>query len=505
MDKNYDLICVGGGIMSTTYALLLKILNPEYKVLILERLSETGQESSKTSNNAGTGHSGYCELNYTSVKENGDVDISKALKVCHDFELSKQFWAYLFEKDLLSNSFIHQTPHCSWVHDRKQVKLLKKRYDKMKEHVEFETMEFTDDFEILQEWFPLIMKERNKDEPLAGTRVAEGNEVDYEKVTKSFTKLLEEKYDTEVLTNHEVKDVNRKNGRWSVEGETLSEEKSFVFESGKVFLGAGGGALPLLQKSEIEEHSKYGGFPVSGNWLVCNNKDLIEKHNAQVYSKASGNNPPMSAPHLDTRFINGERTLMFGPFAGFSTRFLKKGSLLDLPHSINFDNIPTYWGVFWKNLDLTRYLVEQLMMGKDGRMKELRKFVKDARAEDWEMQTAGQRVQILKDTECSGASLEFGTEVVSNKDGTITALLGASPGASTAVKIAIDILKDEYADQLESEDWIDKLNQMIPFWNKSVDGNEAYFREVRKQCQRKLNPPSHVIERLGENRQSSSD
>ncbi|MDX1652251.1 MAG: malate dehydrogenase (quinone) [Brumimicrobium sp.] len=487
-DQKYDLVCVGAGIMSATYALLLKILSPKMRILILERLSEVGQESSKTMHNAGTGHSAYCELNYTPEKEDGTIDISKALKICHDFELTKQFWAYLIDQDLLSDpkSFIRQTSHCSWVHDKEQVEFLKKRYETMKEYVQFENMEYTEDFDKMKEWFPVIMEGRTKDEHLAGTRITHGTEIDFESVTKALTKILREKFDADVLMNREVKDVNRKNSGWIVEGKSLPDGDSFTFESKKVFIGAGGGALPLLQKSEIKEHSEYGGFPVSGQWLVCTNEDLIEKHDAQVYSRASGNNPPMSAPHLDTRHIDGKRSLMFGPFAGFSTKFLKEGSLLDFPKSINFDNIPIYWGAFWKNLNLTKYLLEQVAMGKDGQMKELKKFVKDAKPEDWEVREGGQRVQILKKSEEKGADLEFGTEVVSNEDGTITALLGASPGASTAVKIAIEILKQEYSDKLDLNDWNDKLEEMIPFWNKPVEGNEDEFKKLRDECQEKL-------------------
>ncbi|MBZ9627917.1 malate:quinone oxidoreductase [Psychroflexus sp. CAK1W] len=487
-NKIYDLICVGGGIMSMTYALMLKILKPEFEILILERLSETGQESSKTMNNAGTGHSGNCELNYTLVEDNGHVDISKALDVCHDFELTKQFWSYLIEEDFISNpdSFVFPTSHCSWVHDEEQVKLLKKRFEKMKASVEFENMEYTEDFDSMRDWFPVIMRNRDDNEHLAGTRIKQGTEIDFEAVTKSFMNILKNEFDVDILVDHDVKDVNRTHRGWTVDGKTASDEKSFSFETEKIFIGAGGGALLLLQKSEIEQHSHYGGFPVSGKWLVCRNEELIKNHDAQVYSKASGNNPPMSAPHLDSRHIDGKKALMFGPFAGFSTKFLKEGSSLDLPHSINFENIPTYWGVFWKNLDLTRYLVEQVVTGKDAQLEELRKFVKDAKSEDWEMQNAGQRVQILKKSKEEGALLEFGTEVVSNKDGTVTALLGASPGASTAVKIALDIIKQEYPDLLNSDEVKTKLNHMIPFWDKPVEGNEDEFRKIREQCHEKL-------------------
>ncbi|SDG68000.1 malate:quinone oxidoreductase [Psychroflexus sediminis] len=486
--KTYDLVCIGGGIMSMTHALLLKILNPACKILILERLSETGQESSKTMNNAGTGHAGNCELNYTKIKEDGSLDISKALEVCHDFELTMQFWSYLTEEGFLSDSdaFVFPTYHCSWVHDEEQVRLLKKRYETMKAHVEFENMEYTEDFNSMREWFPLIMKHRTDDEHLAGTRIKHGTEIDFEAVTQSFMNILKNEFEVDILVDHDVEDVNRITQGWTVEGKISSDEKSFSFETEKIFIGAGGGALLLLQKSEIEEHEHYGGFPVSGKWLVCQNEELIQKHEAQVYSKASGNNPPMSAPHLDSRHIDGKKALLFGPFAGFSTKFLKKGSSLDLPHSVNFENIPTYWGVFWKNLNLTRYLVEQVVTGKDAQMEELRKFIKEAKSEDWEMQTAGQRVQILKKSKEEGALLEFGTEVVSNTDGTVTALLGASPGASTAVKIALDIIKQEYPDLLNSDEVKTKLDSMIPFWNKPVEGNEDEFRKIREQCLEKL-------------------
>ena len=485
-NNKYDLICIGGGIMSTTYVLMLKLLQPDAKVLILEKLSKNGQESSKTMNNAGTGHSGYCELNYTSEKENGEIDASKALQVCREFELTKEFWSYLVRKGLIDSpsSFLHQSPHCSWVHDKEQVTKLKKRYEEMKKHIEFEDMEYTEDFETMQKWFPLIMKDRKPEEPLAATKVERGTDVNFESLTSQFTKILKDQFDVDFMVDHTVKDLKRQKDCWIVKGK--SDEGKFNFETQKIFISAGGGALPLLQKVKIDSDADYGGFPVSGEWLVCTNPELVNQHDTKVYSKASGNNPPMSAPHLDSRHMGDEKLLLFGPFAGFSTKFLKAGSRLDLLKSIKANNISTYLGVFFKTLDLSNYLIKQSLQNKEDKMEELRKFIKDAKPEDWEEQSAGQRVQILKKTKENGACLVFGTEVVSNSDKTVTALLGASPGASTAVNIGLSVLERQYPELFNSDEFTSKLDEMMPFWNKTIEGNEDEYREVRAKTEQNL-------------------
>ena len=483
--EKYDLICVGGGIMSATLALMLKLIDSSVKIAIFERLDKVAQESSEAWNNSGTGHSAFCELNYTPEKEDGGIDISKAIQIFDQFEKSKQFWAYLVEQNLVKNpkQFIHKAPHHSWVTREDNVEFLKKRFKKMSQEFAFREMEFSEDHSTLKEWFPLIMKNRDhSSEPMAATRMELGTEVNFGNITEQFFSILEEKFDTPVFRNHDVLDVDPDQEDWLVEVKDLNNEQKKYYDADHVFIGAGGGALPLLQKVEIEEKKGYGGFPVSGQWLVCKNREVIEKHDAKVYSKAGPDAPPMSTPHLDTRYINGKKELMFGPFAGFNTKFLKEGSYTDLIKSIKLDNISSMLGAFWHNIPLTEYLISQVSKDHEDRMNDLREFVKDAKSEDWELKVAGQRVQIIKKDEEKGGSLEFGTDVVHNQEGSITALLGASPGASTAVHIMIEIIQLAFPEILQQKEKAEKLSAMIPFWNRDLTQHQDEFKEIQQKC-----------------------
>ncbi|WP_304035846.1 malate dehydrogenase (quinone) [Mesonia mobilis] len=483
--EKYDLICVGGGIMSATLALMLKLIDSSVKIAIFERLDKVAQESSEAWNNSGTGHSAFCELNYTPEKEDGGIDISKAIQIFDQFEKSKQFWAYLVEKNLLQKpkDFIHKAPHHSWVTGKDNVEFLKKRFEKMSQEFAFREMEFSEDHSTLKEWFPLIMKNRDhSSEPMAATRMELGTEVNFGNITEQFFSILEEKFDTPVFRNHDVLDVDPDQEDWWVEVKDLKNEQKKYYDADHVFIGAGGGALPLLQKVEIEEKKGYGGFPVSGQWLVCKNREVIEKHDAKVYSKAGPDAPPMSTPHLDTRYINSKKELMFGPFAGFNTKFLKEGSYTDLIKSIKLDNISSMLGAFWHNIPLTEYLISQVSKDHEDRMNDLREFVKDAKSEDWELKVAGQRVQIIKKDEEKGGSLEFGTDVVHNQEGSITALLGASPGASTAVHIMIEIIQLAFPELLLQKEKAEKLSAMIPFWNRDLTQHQDEFKEIQQKC-----------------------
>lgn len=487
--QEYDLICIGGGVMSATLALMLKLVDKNRKVLILEKLSDVAQESSGPWNNAGTGHSGFCELNYTPMDKDGKVDIKKAIDVCMQFEQSKQLWNYLVKNGMIENpgEFLSPVPHHSWVTGEEDVNFLKHRYDAMKDHILFKGMKYSDDLEVLRKWFPLIMQEREESDKMAATRMELGTEVNYGKLTRLYFKILRKEFDTPVYTNYEVLDVDPTDSvDWLVEIKNLKNGEKAYCSARHVFIGAGGGALPLLQKVDIKEKDGYGGFPVSGQWLICKNPEVIKKHYAKVYSKAGLDAPPMSVPHLDTRFVNGKQELLFGPFAGFSTKFLKEGSFFDLFKSIKFSNLPSYWGAFWHNLPLTGYLIREVRMNQKDRMVELRKFIKNAEGKNWKLVVAGQRVQVIKRDKKEGGILEFGTEVVHSKNGRITALLGASPGASTAVHIMLDVLKIGFPKSIEKEEWQEKLSEIIPFWNKTLDGNEEEFAALRAECSKNL-------------------
>ncbi len=466
----YDLICVGGGIMSATLALLAKMLNRELKVLILERLEAVALESSAAWNNAGTGHSALCELNYCPETSNG-VDIAKAVEICSQFETSKQFWSYLVDRSLIKDpkSFINKVPHHSWVQGVENSNYLERRYEAMKSHFMFDTIQFTREIDQMKEWFPLMMHNREEDEIMAASRIERGCEMNFGSLTKQLFSILETEFDTKVQCHQEVLDIDPdENVEWFMEVKNTETKEHQYFDAEHIFIGAGGGALLLLQKVEIEAKDGYGGFPVSGQWLICKNESIIKSHNAKVYSKAGPDDPPMSTPHLDTRFIDGKRELLFGPFAGFSPKFLKEGSNLDLLRSIKANNIAAMLGAFWHNLPLTKYLISQVTMSHKDRMNELRKFVKDAKDDDWELMVAGQRVQIIKKDVYEGGVLQFGTEVVSSKDGSITCLLGASPGASTSVHIMLEVLEKAFPQILISEQSQSILKEMVPGWHRPI-------------------------------------
>ncbi|OIQ16990.1 malate dehydrogenase (quinone) [Lacinutrix sp. MedPE-SW] len=470
VNTDYDLICVGAGIMSATLALLVKLVKPELNILILERLDGVAQESTAAWNNAGTGHSALCELNYTPQKGN-TVDCSKAYNICTQFELSKQFWSYLVNNKLITNpkDFINSVPHHSWVTGEENVAFLEKRFNALKEHFMFEGMEFTTALSKMKTWFPLITANRSEDEIMAATRIERGAEMNFGALTKKLFDVLENEFNTPVHCNEDVIDIDPdKDVEWSVEVKNNITNKTQYLDAKHVFIGAGGGSLLLLQKVEIAEKDGYGGFPVSGEWLVCKNENIIKQHLGKVYSKAGPNDPPMSTPHLDTRFINGKRELLFGPFAGFSPKFLKEGSNLDLFKSIKLDNIKPMLGAFWDNLPLTKYLIEQVSMSHEDRMNNLRTFVKDAKSEDWELLVAGQRVQIIKKDEYEGGKLQFGTEVVKSKDGSITCLLGASPGASTATHVMLEVFETAFPEVVNSKEGQEKLKGIVPFWKANI-------------------------------------
>lgn len=476
-----DVILVGAGIMSATLGMLLKQLNPAIKIEIVERLDSAATESSDAWNNAGTGHSAFCELNYTPEKADGSIDISKAIKIAESFEVSKQFWAYLVANKIidLPDSFIKPIPHMSFVWGEKNVNYLRKRYEALQTCHLFDGMEYSEDRNQINEWTPLITEGRKGDEPIAATKMDMGTDVNFGTLTRNLFARLGSLENVNVHFKHGVTDLKKRNNKWNVKVVNLDKGEHYTISAPFVFIGAGGGSLPLLLKSGIPESKGFGGFPVSGQWLRCTNPEVIKEHEAKVYGAAAVGSPPMSVPHLDTRWIKGKRELLFGPYAGFTTKFLKSGSLWDLFKSIKFSNIKAMLFAGARNLPLTKYLIDQVRLTPDARLDALREYYPNARKEDWELAVAGYRVQVIKKDEEEGGVLEFGTEVVSAADGSIAALLGASPGASTAVSIMIDLLHKCYKNEINSPEWQKKLKEMIPSYGKPLGKDEALAKQIR--------------------------
>jgi malate dehydrogenase (quinone) len=477
-----DVVLIGAGIMSATLAVFLKELNPALNVEIFETLEGPAEESSDAWNNAGTGHAALCELNYTPERSDGSIDISKALEVNVEFDLSRQLWSYLVTKAAIADprSFIHPVPHMSFVRGAEDVAFLRKRYAALTAHHCYEGMEYTEDKQKLSEWVPLVMEDRAADETVAATRMITGADVDYGALTRNLVAYLKRLPGFAIHYSHHVTNIAREDGkRWRLDVKDTNSGDRRSTTAKFVFLGAGGGALPLLQKSGIPEGKGYGGFPVSGIWLRCDDPGINKRHHAKVYGKASVGSPPMSVPHLDTRVIGGQHSLLFGPYAGFSTKFLKHGSLLDLFLSIRPNNIGPLLAVARDNFDLTKYLIGQVLQSARHRFAALQDYFPRARPADWQLEVAGQRVQIIKPDAHRTGVLEFGTELVSAADGSLVALLGASPGASTAVWIAIEVLERCFANELKADGWNTKLKQMIPSYGQSLIDDAALCRRVR--------------------------
>ncbi|MDV3502511.1 malate dehydrogenase (quinone) [Marinobacter sp. M-5] len=480
--RQADVVLVGGGVMSATLGMMLRQLDPSLDIVMVERLDHVAHESTDGWNNAGTGHAGYCELNYTPESENGDVTIDRALQINASFEVSLQFWSWLVEQGKLPepSSFINRTPHQSFVWGEKDVAFLKRRFEELSAHHLFREMEYTESPQDLAEWMPLVVKHRDPMQRVAATRIKHGSDVDFGSLTRSMVKYLESTPNFELMLSSPVHYLaKRDNGRWKVRVKDQKTGVTTKLEAGFVFLGAGGGALPMLQKSDIDEAKGYGGFPVSGQWLVCQKQEIVEQHYSKVYGKAPIGAPPMSVPHLDTRIINGEPALLFGPFAGFTTRFLKQGSVFDLFGSVNPKNLRPMLSVSKSNMDLTRYLIGEVFQSHAERVESLRNFFPDAREEDWRLQSAGQRVQIIKQVPGGGGKLEFGTEIVAAKDGTLAALLGASPGASTAAHAMIDVIERCFADKIKTPQWQERMKEMVPSYGQSLVDDEQLLRNVR--------------------------
>lgn len=483
-----DVVLIGAGIMSATLGIMLKALDPNLKIDIYERLDHAAAESSDAWNNAGTGHSAFCELNYTPQLSNGTIDTSKAVKIAESFEVSRQFWSYLVKQNRIEapENFIRSVPHMSFVWGEGNVNFLRKRHEALTKSHLFEKMEFSTDYQKLKEWMPLVMEGRNVNDAFAATFMPIGTDVNFGALTRSMFAHLVEQDGVKMHYHHEVRRLRQKSdGRWRIVVRDLAENVKKKVYTPFVFIGAGGGSLRLLEKANIPEGDGYGGFPVSGQWLKCTNPEIIEQHFAKVYGLASVGAPPMSVPHIDSRMIDGQKALLFGPYAGFSTKFLKNGSYLDLPASIQLNNVIPMLSAGFHNIPLTKYLIDQVRQSPEDRMETLREYVPNASPADWELETAGQRVQVIKKGEDGGGVLEFGTEVVTKADGSLAVLLGASPGASTSAAIMLALISTCFKNA-STDEWQNKLKEMVPSYGQHLNDNRELADAIRKETAKTL-------------------
>ncbi|WP_136482325.1 MULTISPECIES: malate dehydrogenase (quinone) [unclassified Vibrio] len=481
-DSPVDVLLIGGGIMSATLGTYLQELEPEWNMTMVERLDNVAQESSNGWNNAGTGHSALMELNYTPQMQDGSVDVTKAVKVNEDFQISRQFWAYQVEQQVMHNpaSFIRSVNHMSFVWGDTNVNFLRARYAELQKNTLFQSMDYSEDPAQIKAWAPLVMEGRDPNQKVAATRSVLGTDVNYGEITRQLVRSLQSQPNFDLQLQTEVRGLKQNtDGSWTVTVADLANgEQEKQIHAKFVFIGAGGASLPLLQASGIPEADNYGGFPVGGQFLITENQQVVQQHLAKVYGQAEVGAPPMSVPHLDARRIDGKEVILFGPFATFSTKFLKNGSLWDLMSSTTADNLMPMVHVGLDNFNLVTYLIGQVLQDDEDRFAELQKYYPNAKKEDWKLWTAGQRVQIIKKDQEKGGRLQFGTEVVASQDKTLAALLGASPGASTAAPIMLNVLKSVFSERVDGV-WNDKLKQIIPSFGQHLNGNvEATLNEL---------------------------
>ena len=482
MHKNYhcDILLVGAGIMSATLASILQITRPELKIVVLESLPSAGLESSNTMSNAGTGHSGKCEVNYTSDVD-GKIDISRAVKVAEEFELSKQFWSYMVAHGHIKNTFIKQMPHMTVVTSDEDIDFLRRRHAELKKVSLFSDLEFSEDNSkdsIINTWAPLVMEGRTGN--VAATFSPSGTDVDFGLLTRELMNFLE-KNNVDVEYNTKVVDIEKSSaGGWVVKAE--HQHSVDKIHADFVFIGAGGLALTLLQKAHVKESKHYGGFPIGGEWLICDNPEVVNQHQVKAYGKAAIGAPPMSVEHLDKRHVDGKEVLLYGPFASFTTKFLKTGSKWDLLRSITPGNIWVLITAALKNFTLTKYLISQISLGEDEKFKSLLRFYPTAARADWKLGMAGKRVQIIKQGKDGKGVIEFGTEVIMNQESGIAAVAGASPGASTAVSVVMEIVDKMFA----TEDSRAAINQILPSYNKKLSQDDELLALVRENSIKNL-------------------
>lgn len=488
-EQETDVLLIGGGIMSATLGTYLQELEPNWTITMVERLDALAEESSNGWNNAGTGHAALMELNYTPQNQDGSISIKKAIEINEAFRISRQFWAHQVETGVLSEprSFINTVPHMSLVWGDENVNFLRARYKALQQSSLFRGMRYSENHDQIRQWAPLVMDGRDPQQKVAATRTEIGTDVNFGEITRQLITSLQKKENFSLKLGSEVRGIKRNaDNTWNVTIANKTRGEEQVVRTKFIFIGAGGAALKLLQESGIPEAADYAGFPVGGQFLVSENLDVVNHHLAKVYGQASVGAPPMSVPHIDTRIIDGKRVVLFGPFATFSTRFLKNGSLWDLLGSTNSANFLPMVNVGLSNFGLVKYLVGQVLQNDDDRFDALCEYYPLAKKEDWRLWQAGQRVQIIKRNGKQRGVLRLGTEVVSDKEGTIAALLGASPGASTAAPIMLELMEKVFPEKVASPEWQATLKRIIPFLGVQLDGNTDAANEESQYTSRVL-------------------
>src|SRR5699024_2371176 len=445
-------------------------------------------ESSDVMNNAGTGHEALCELNYTPEEADGTINASKALEIYNQFQVSKQLWSHLVESGDIEHpsEFIKPLPHISFVQSEKNIEFLTKRYEKLQSVPAFQRMSFSEDAREIASWSPLIMKDRDLNgEPFAATKVDGGTDVNFGELAKKMIDALEKDPHVTVNYNTDVTSLKQSNDQtWEVKAKNKALGTIGYYVADFLFIGAGGNSIPLLQKTNIPQSKNLGGFPISGQFLYCDKPEIVKAHDAKAYGKEPEGTPPMTVPHLDKRHVDGKEVLLFGPFAAFGPKFLKSGSNWDFFKHLKVNNLLTMAAAGFKNIPLIKYSIEQVLMSKEDKVNELRRFVPSAQSNDWDVIVAGKRVQVIKDlSKFNRGVIHFGTEVVNSDDRTLSALLGESPGASTSVSVALEVLEDNFANEYAGK-WQAKLKEMIPSLgvdiNDDVELLEAVWEKTNK-------------------------
>lgn len=463
---------VGTGIMSATLSALLRRLEPGWSISMVERLDAAAAESSGTWNNAGTGHTGVCELNYT-PQRGSSIDTGKAVRVNEKFQITRQFWAYAVQNGMLGEprGFLHPVPHVGFVTGAERVDYLRRRHEALAGNPLFVGAELVDGVDEFARRLPLMAAGRDFAEPVGLSWFPDGTDVDFGALSRQLIGYGV-RNGTTVLFGQEVRDLSRESdGSWTLRIHNRRTGENRGLNARFVFVGAGGGALPLLQRSGVGEVRGFGGFPIGGRFLRTAQPEITGAHRAKVYGMPARGAPPMAAPHLDARTINGTPWLLFGPFVGWSPKFLKQGRNTDLARSIRLDNLVSLLRAGIAERGLVRHLIGQLLSPAGARVDALRGFAPDVRAGDWRDLVAGQRVQVIR-----YGALEFDTTVVGAADGSIAGLLGASPGASTAVSDMLDVLARCFPDRYES--WLPTLTEMVPSLGVALSHEPELFGEV---------------------------